>query len=108
MLFHWLILTLHIARLACSTLVDRQPKAEFEKLNTSLTPSLSPHSEVTELALDFSEQVFIDDEEFSSRAPASPTTVPNVRPYRPPSTGMLALYSLVRLHAWYLGFSEMM
>ncbi|CAG9088698.1 unnamed protein product [Plutella xylostella] len=71
------------------------------KLNKFETPSsASSDSEVTELALDFSEQVFIDDEEFSSRAPASPTTVPNVRPYRPPSTGMIALDSLPSLHAW--------
>lgn len=47
----------------------------------------------TELALELSEQVFLDDEDYSSRAPASPTTVPNVRPYRPPSTGSNILKS---------------
>ncbi|XP_050351715.1 uridine-cytidine kinase-like 1 isoform X2 [Nymphalis io] len=46
----------------------------------------------TELALDLSEQVFVDDDDYS-RAPASPTTVPNVRPYRPPSTGSNILKS---------------
>lgn len=43
----------------------------------------------TELALE-PEQVFLDDEDYT-RAPASPTTVPNVRTYRPPSTGMCLL-----------------
>ncbi|CAH0730069.1 unnamed protein product, partial [Brenthis ino] len=46
----------------------------------------------TELALDISEQVFVDEDDYS-RAPASPTTVPNVRPYRPPSTGSNILKS---------------
>ncbi|KOB72616.1 Uridine kinase, partial [Operophtera brumata] len=31
----------------------------------------------TELALELSEQVFLDEDEYTSRAPASPTTVPN-------------------------------
>ncbi|XP_063893093.1 uridine-cytidine kinase-like 1 isoform X1 [Helicoverpa armigera] len=47
----------------------------------------------TELALELSEQVFLDDDDYSTRAPASPTTVPNVRPYRPPSTGSNILKS---------------
>ncbi|CAH2215491.1 jg22387 [Pararge aegeria aegeria] len=40
----------------------------------------------SELALELNEQVFLDEDDYT-RAPASPTTVPNVRPYRPPSTG---------------------
>ncbi|XP_053606995.1 uridine-cytidine kinase-like 1 isoform X2 [Plodia interpunctella] len=47
----------------------------------------------TELALELNEQVFLDDEDYSTRAPASPTTVPNIRSYRPPSTGSNILKS---------------
>lgn len=63
------------------------------KLNKFETPSSASSDSDTELALELSEQVFLDDEDYSSRAPASPTTVPNVRPYRPPSTGSNILKS---------------
>ncbi|XP_013136435.1 PREDICTED: uridine-cytidine kinase-like 1 [Papilio polytes] len=56
------------------------------KLNKFETPSSASSDSDTELALELNEQVFLDEEDYS-RAPASPTTVPNVRPYRPPSTG---------------------
>ncbi|CAH2039211.1 unnamed protein product, partial [Iphiclides podalirius] len=56
------------------------------KLNKFETPSSASSDSDTELALELSEQVFLDEEDYT-RAPASPTTVPNVRPYRPPSTG---------------------
>ncbi|KPI97154.1 hypothetical protein RR46_09061 [Papilio xuthus] len=56
------------------------------KLNKFETPSSASSDSDTELALELSEQVFLDEEDYS-RAPASPTTVPNVRSYRPPSTG---------------------
>ncbi|XP_046968816.1 uridine-cytidine kinase-like 1 isoform X1 [Vanessa cardui] len=62
------------------------------KLNKFETPSSASSDSDTELALDLSEQVFVDDDDYS-RAPASPTTVPNVRPYRPPSTGSNILKS---------------
>ncbi|XP_041987817.1 uridine-cytidine kinase-like 1 isoform X2 [Aricia agestis] len=45
----------------------------------------------TELAIEISDPVFDDDD--YTRAPASPTTVPNVRPFRPPSTGSNILKS---------------
>ncbi|CAG9794088.1 unnamed protein product [Diatraea saccharalis] len=57
------------------------------KLNKFETPSSASSDSDTELALELSEQVFIDDDDYSTRAPASPITVPDVRPYRPPSTG---------------------
>ncbi|KAF9791515.1 hypothetical protein SFRURICE_003211 [Spodoptera frugiperda] len=47
----------------------------------------------TELALELNEPVFLEDDDYATRAPASPTTVPNVRPYRPPSTGSNILKS---------------
>ncbi|XP_045450850.1 uridine-cytidine kinase-like 1 [Melitaea cinxia] len=62
------------------------------KLNKFETPSSASSDSDTELALDLSEQVFVDDDDYS-RAPASPTTVPNVRPFRPPSTGSNILKS---------------
>ncbi|CAH0730068.1 unnamed protein product, partial [Brenthis ino] len=62
------------------------------KLNKFETPSSASSDSDTELALDISEQVFVDEDDYS-RAPASPTTVPNVRPYRPPSTGSNILKS---------------
>ncbi|KAJ0178062.1 hypothetical protein K1T71_005885 [Dendrolimus kikuchii] len=63
------------------------------KLNKFETPSSASSDSDTELALELNEQVFLDDEDYSTRAPASPTTVPNVRPYRPPSTGSNILKS---------------
>ncbi|XP_052758910.1 uridine-cytidine kinase-like 1 isoform X1 [Galleria mellonella] len=63
------------------------------KLNKFETPSSASSDSDTELALELSEQVFLDDDDYASRAPASPTTVPNVRPYRPPSTGSNILKS---------------
>ncbi|KAJ2943529.1 hypothetical protein O0L34_g16638 [Tuta absoluta] len=62
------------------------------KLNKFETPSSASSDSDTELALELSEQVFLDDDDYT-RAPASPTTVPNVRPYRPPSTGSNILKS---------------
>ncbi|VVC96447.1 unnamed protein product [Leptidea sinapis] len=62
------------------------------KINKFETPSSASSDSDSELALEISEQVFLDDEDYS-RAPASPTTVPNVRPYRPPSTGSNILKS---------------
>ncbi|XP_052741752.1 uridine-cytidine kinase-like 1 [Bicyclus anynana] len=56
------------------------------KLNKFETPSSASSDSDSELALDLNEQVFLDEDDYT-RAPASPTTVPNVRPYRPPSTG---------------------
>ncbi|XP_034831323.1 uridine-cytidine kinase-like 1 isoform X1 [Maniola hyperantus] len=56
------------------------------KLNKFETPSSASSDSDSELALELSEQVFLDEDDYT-RAPASPTTVPNVRPYRPPSTG---------------------
>ncbi|XP_039755454.1 uridine-cytidine kinase-like 1 [Pararge aegeria] len=53
------------------------------KLNKFETPSSASSDSDSELAL---ELVFLDEDDYT-RAPASPTTVPNVRPYRPPSTG---------------------
>ncbi|GBP19559.1 Uridine-cytidine kinase-like 1 [Eumeta japonica] len=78
----------------CSALVLTQP-VMAAKLNKFETPSSasSDSSDGTELVLDINEQVFLDDEDYSSRAPASPTTVPHVRPYRPPSTGSNVLKS---------------
>ncbi|XP_063363616.1 uridine-cytidine kinase-like 1 isoform X2 [Cydia amplana] len=63
------------------------------KLNKFETPSSASSDSDSELALELGEQVFLDDEDYSTRAPASPTTVPNVRPYRPPSTGSNILKS---------------
>ncbi|CAG4963084.1 unnamed protein product [Colias eurytheme] len=62
------------------------------KMNKFETPSSASSDSDSELALEISEQVFLDDDDYS-RAPASPTTVPNVRPYRPPSTGSNILKS---------------
>ncbi|CAF4927010.1 uridine-cytidine kinase-like 1 isoform X1 [Pieris napi] len=62
------------------------------KVNKFETPSSASSDSDSELALEISEQVFIDDEDYN-RAPASPTTVPNVRSYRPPSTGSNILKS---------------
>ncbi|XP_049874217.1 uridine-cytidine kinase-like 1 isoform X2 [Pectinophora gossypiella] len=62
------------------------------KLNKFETPSSASSDSDTELALELSEQVFLDDDDYT-RAPASPTTVPNVRPYRPPSTASNILKS---------------
>ncbi|XP_045766378.1 uridine-cytidine kinase-like 1 isoform X1 [Maniola jurtina] len=56
------------------------------KLNKFETPSSASSDSDSELALELNEQVFLDEDDYT-RAPASPTTVPNVRPYRPPSTG---------------------
>lgn len=63
------------------------------KLNKFETPSSASSDSDTELALELNEQVFLDDDEYQTRAPASPTTVPNVRSYRPPSTGSNILKS---------------
>ncbi|XP_038223440.1 uridine-cytidine kinase-like 1 isoform X1 [Zerene cesonia] len=62
------------------------------KMNKFETPSSASSDSDSELALEISEQVFLDEDDYS-RAPASPTTVPNVRPYRPPSTGSNILKS---------------
>ncbi|KAI8425914.1 hypothetical protein MSG28_004921 [Choristoneura fumiferana] len=71
---------------AATTCISRSSRAQL--VGQTYLPSSRQCSD-TELALELSEQVFLDDDDYT-RAPASPTTVPNVRPYRPPSTGPCA------------------